>query len=208
MVKDSFYKANTDYVILLTGINKDSLEHFGFQSIASSSTGSAVGTLIAISANTNSTMISGNPTVGHNTVIEGIKKGHFEVSFEWHSPNPGSGDIAFNSILNSVNFNGSSSGDQPSEISSIYLKEKTELNIKENKSFNGFKVLPNPCNQMLHIETTYSNKFSVSVYDLGGRELIVSSHQNNIDVSALAAGVYLLRFNTEDGQQTATFVKQ
>lgn len=208
MVKDSFYKANTDYVIELTGINKDSLEHFGFQSIATSSTGSGSGTLVALSASTSSTAISGNPTIAHNSIIEGIKKGHFEISFEWRSPNSGSGDIAFSSILNAVNFNGSSSGDQPSEIASIFLKEKSELNIQENKNFNGFKVLPNPCTNLLHFETTYSNKFMVTVFSFDGHELIPPSHQNNIDVSALAAGVYLLRLNTENGQQTATFVKQ
>lgn len=208
MVKDSLYKVNTDYVIELNGINKDSLWHFGFQSIATSSTGSASGTLTVILANTNSAAISGNPTIAHKTVIESSKKGLFEISFEWRSPNSGSGDIAFNSILNAVNFNGSSSGDQPSEIASINLKEKIEMKIPNAKNFHGFKIQPNPCTHLLHIESPFSDKFRATVYDVAGRELIAPNHLNNIDVSALAAGVYLLRLNTENGQQTTTFVKQ
>lgn len=207
-VNDGFYKPNTDYIVELKGINKDSLEFFGFQTIVTTSTGTRSGTLKATSPKTSITMISGNETIAHNIAIEGIKKGVFEISFDWTSPNAGAGDINFNSILNAVNMDESTSGDQPSEISSTNLKEKIDLKIYTSKIIEKISLYPNPCSNILNIETASFAKFTATVYDIAGRQVIAPSHQNSIDVSALTNGLFMLRLNTGVGQETLSFIKQ
>ena len=207
-VHDGFYKPNTEYIIEINGTNKDSLEHFGFQTMISTGTGATGGTLIASSPKTNTTLIGANPTIAHNTVIEGVKKGLFKINFEWIAPNPGVGEINFASILNAVNMDESASGDQPSEIVSLMLKEKIDLKIQPNRTIKASCIYPNPCSNVLNIETASATKFMATVYDVAGRQVMAPSHQNSIDVSTLSNGLYILRLQSEEGQQTVSFIKQ
>jgi hypothetical protein len=61
---------------------------------------------------------------------------------------------------------------------------------------------------MLNLETATNTKFIASVYDVAGRQVIAPSQQNSIDVSALTNGLYMLRLQSEEGQQTVGFIKQ
>ena len=208
IVNDGFYKPNAEYIIEINGANKDSLEHFGFQTMLSTGTGTTGGTLIASSPKTNTTLIGANPTIAHNTAIEGVKKGLFKINFEWIAPNPGVGEINFASILNAVNRDESASGDQPSEIVSLMLKEKIDLKILPNRTIKASSIYPNPCSNILNIETASSTKFMATVYDVAGRQVMAPSHQNSIDVSTLSNGLYMLHLQSEEEQQTVGFIKQ
>jgi hypothetical protein len=208
IVNDGFYKPNTEYIIEINGTNKDSLEHFGFQTMLSTGTGTTGGTLNASSPKTNTTLIGANPTIAHNAAIEGVKKGLFKINFEWTAPNPGAGEINFTSILNAVNNDESASGDQPSEIVSTILKEKIDVKIRTNTTIKASSIYPNPCSHMLNIETASATQFMATVYDIAGRQVIAPIQQNSIDVSALTNGLYMLRLNTKEGQQIVSFIKQ
>lgn len=64
---------------------------------------------------------------------------------------------------------------------------------KDNSSslLSDFKLFPNPVNDLLNIETTVELQ-SVEIYNIQG-EKILSSNQKQINVSDLAAGIYIVR---------------
>lgn len=203
------YNPGVTYVVRLAGENKFARPKFGFQVTAvKKSDGTKAGTLVA--TNTTQTQlvaIGGRDIIEHKTPINTTLGGLCDITFEWTAPPTGTGDVDFYAVINAVNGTGSTDGDQPSPSLKATFKDKT-TSIGEIKNNIASKIYPNPCSNVLNIETAGTAKFMSTVYDLAGRQVIAPGHQSNIDVSALAAGVYLLRLNTEDGQQTATFVKQ
>lgn len=202
------YVPGTKYWVKLTAGNKTPLPKFGFQVSCVS------GTTTKVNAGTLAAMPSSNTVVktGPINVIEHTKaldatSFQYVTIFEWTAPPAGTGDVTFYAMVNAVDGTGTTANDQPSVGMTKTFYEKT-TSIGEIKNNIASKIYPNPCDNLLNIETTSNDKFMATVYDLAGRQVIAPSHQNNIDVSALNAGVYMLRLNTENGQQTATFVKQ
>jgi hypothetical protein len=63
--------------------------------------------------------------------------------------------------------------------------------IKEDIS--NIKIYPNPTKNTLMIDGRY---FSVSIYNLFGKEVLTSDYQNIINVAALSNGIYFIRINT------------
>lgn len=202
------YVPGTKYWVKLTAENTTPLAKFGFQASCVSGTTTKVnaGTLAAMPGS-NTAVKTGTINVIEHTKALGATSFQYVSIFEWTAPPAGTGDVTFYVMVNAVNGNGTASGDEPGVGMTKTFYEKT-TSIGEIKNNIASKVYPNPCTNVLNIESASNDKFMATVYDLNGRQVIAPSHQNNIDVSALVAGVYLLRLNTEDGQQTATFVKQ
>lgn len=69
-----------------------------------------------------------------------------------------------------------------------------------------FTIWPNPASNILHIKGTPEVR-SAQVYDLNGRLLSSSLHTNDVDVTKLAIGTYLLKVHTEKGDAAVRFVK-
>ncbi len=59
------------------------------------------------------------------------------------------------------------------------------------------KVFPNPIKDRVNIQSEYQIE-SISISDISGRKLI-STKQNEIDVSALKTAVYFLKITTKSG---------
>lgn len=203
------YVPGTKYWVKLTAGNKTPLPKFGFQVSCVS------GTTTKVNAGTLAAMPSSNTVVKTGTinVIEHTKAlaysslFQYEVIFEWTAPPAGTGDVTFYAMVNAVDGTGTTANDQPGVGMTKTFYEKT-TSIGEIKNEIASKIYPNPCTNVLNIEAAGSAKFMATVYDLAGRQVIAPAHQSNIDVSSLTTGVYMLRLNTEDGQQTTTFVKQ
>lgn len=66
-----------------------------------------------------------------------------------------------------------------------------------------YSIYPNPANNVLYIQTTpFATGVTFNILDLSGREVLKGTlHTNNIDVSSLASGSYLL--NIQSGQNVA-----
>lgn len=74
-------------------------------------------------------------------------------------------------------------------------------------SFNEFKVYPNPTSGVLNISSDEEIQ-NIAIYSLLGRKVGTSTN-TQMDISNLAAGVYLLKLETKDGKTgTRRIVKQ
>lgn len=71
------------------------------------------------------------------------------------------------------------------------------------------KVFPNPVRDVLYLSADNQAVYDrITVYDHTGREINTGSHQNTLDASALPAGLYFLRMETQGKVFGSSFVKQ
>lgn len=71
------------------------------------------------------------------------------------------------------------------------------------------KVYPNPANDVLFVESRIPGE--VMIFSFSGKKVLTQSmvpSRNEIDVSSLISGVYLLRFETDGTSKTIPFVKK
>ena len=71
-----------------------------------------------------------------------------------------------------------------------------------------FNVYPNPVKRELKIESEGSNIENVSVLDIKGNTIDVPSINDNIDVSGLSKGVYVLQIKSNNNVINKRFVKE
>jgi hypothetical protein len=84
-----------------------------------------------------------------------------------------------------------------------------ELSVNEYELSAKIKVYPNPVSDILNITSEKVVIESVSVYSLAGQQLISPTENfENIDVSSLSEGIYLLEIYTENGRQVQKFIKE
>ena len=72
-------------------------------------------------------------------------------------------------------------------------------------------VYPNPATENLFVELDSKIKTTqINISDLSGKSIINTklSNQNNIDISGLQLGMYMLTVSTENGSETVKFIKQ
>lgn len=72
-------------------------------------------------------------------------------------------------------------------------------------------VYPNPASDNLFVELDSKTKTAqITISDLSGKTIINSNitNQNNIDISGLQLGMYMLTVSTENGSETVKFIKQ
>jgi hypothetical protein len=83
-------------------------------------------------------------------------------------------------------------------------------NIIKTNDFStlAWKVYPNPTKNMLQIEADFDISLA-QIFDIGGREVLRSENTNQIDVSLLTEGVYILKIFDKNGRfETKKFVKE
>lgn len=97
-------------------------------------------------------------------------------------------------------------GDQSFNGLAFTIEGETALGTKEIYNSSKVRVSPNPTSDILNFNANVS---SVQIFDVVGRN--VSSAKvsgNQINVSKLKAGVYVIKFETENGTQTEKFIKK
>ncbi|KGO85967.1 hypothetical protein Q765_12940 [Flavobacterium rivuli WB 3.3-2 = DSM 21788] len=80
------------------------------------------------------------------------------------------------------------------------------LGVEANPVEKAWAIYPNPVKELLNITASHAlNNTVVEVYDLTGRQVFYSKLNNNtINVSALPAGMYILKMDNKTGK----FIKQ
>ena len=86
-------------------------------------------------------------------------------------------------------------------------------NIQDNQlQTTNFKLFPNPATDHIILETAQLfNQGSLSIYNLEGQEQIkqpINGTKSEIDISALASGVYMLQLFNSKAVEIKRFVKQ
>ncbi|MFT3918988.1 LamG-like jellyroll fold domain-containing protein [Cloacibacterium sp.] len=91
------------------------------------------------------------------------------------------------------------------EVEILYSSET--LGINELNKNNTVKLYPNPVKDILIVKS--ENKLeSVEVFSLNGQK-IITTQQNNIDVSKLASGVYIIKITNKQGKiETQKIIKK
>ncbi len=105
-----------------------------------------------------------------------------------------------------ISFRGDINGGRGICIDDIYLQEGLGIASTENKDVF---VYPNPVKDMVYVDFRGKNA-EVSVIDYSGRIIInmqLTKEANSLDLSGVAAGLYLLKINTENGCFVRKIVK-
>lgn len=111
-----------------------------------------------------------------------------------------------------VNFTGYLSNRNDSCVRTISKYISDTFKVSETNGINylpenKFTISPNPATTSLYITTTEKN-YQVEIYDLTGRTYPTTLSKDQIDISTLTAGIYLLRLKTEKGSIIKKFVKE
>src|SRR5690554_4751300 len=82
------------------------------------------------------------------------------------------------------------------ETSSCYYY--SALGLEDNKNNKPFVIYPNPTRNILFIEGV--NVKNIRILELSGKEVLVSKNMNQIDVSHLSKGLYLIEINNSEAR--------
>lgn len=88
-----------------------------------------------------------------------------------------------------------------------YPKGQDQTGVVEHASSNTFSVYPNPANDMITIAGLKNENALVSMFDISGREVIVTQQVNangTLDVSQLSAGAYFVQLKKNNGELIGT----
>lgn len=204
---------NRDYTVTIKGTNA-SLAKFGFQLSAVSGTASA-GTFSGFPANVHEATGGGIKIVEHSSPLSKDGSGNYVATFSWKSPTSSS-PVTFYGIINAVNDNNSTAGDDPSSSVNFTMQDASSVaNINGRLSI---KAYPNPVagNYLnLQIENAVQGNYTINAYNVAGShiyhtEVFVNSKQVNtaINTERWAAGVYVLHIHDGSAQKMITIVKQ
>lgn len=93
-------------------------------------------------------------------------------------------------------------------LSVAQRKENVAAFIGSLQNNGKFNLYPNPTNSVLNFDLSNDKAQSLKIFDLTGKTVSLKNHvSNQIDVSNLEKGVYLLQINTSKGKLTQKFVK-
>lgn len=129
-------------------------------------------------------------------------------NMKWKAATAGKGAISFYAVGNAVNSNGGTGGDSPTaSIKATFAEQPTSLNELEN-AVTEFNLFPNPTLERLNVkmELQTDKICEVRLTDGVGKVVMATqwhlksgSNQQNIDMSAYAAGQYRLTLSNQDG---------
>ncbi len=87
------------------------------------------------------------------------------------------------------------------------LVEDTGLSVEEELASH-FKAYPNPAKNVINIASKNQEITSINMFDILGKEVqgIEKSKDNVLDVSALSAGIYLLKINSKEKSITKKII--
>ncbi len=78
----------------------------------------------------------------------------------------------------------------------------TFLNVADNADKNNVAIFPNPANNMVYISAQH--KVNIAISGIDGKVYLEQSGVNEVDITALNAGLYLLTVYDNDGQKMTT----
>jgi hypothetical protein len=212
------YTPGATYTIRVTGSNSSTslnLPRFGYQ-VTAMKTGSTTvnaGTLSAPAGSHTVAVTGGVKLVEHSTALTatsgtGGSGTQYVVNVPWTAPAAGTGSVTLRSVINAVNFNGSTSGDGWN-TASLAVSEATATVVSEVAA-GELKLFPNPGKGdfSLQLPASVGGPAHVVIANMAGatvKEFTVTSNVANV-TTKLPAGIYLLSATTAVGNYTTRFV--
>ncbi len=92
---------------------------------------------------------------------------------------------------------------------SLFVANEDNTSVHKIPSTN-FRLYPNPANDLLTVENVYDVK-TISIYSVTGKHFnsyVNSSSVIHLNISDLPSGLYLLKFNSDQGVSTKRFIKR
>ncbi|SFN64274.1 Por secretion system C-terminal sorting domain-containing protein [Bizionia echini] len=100
-------------------------------------------------------------------------------------------------------------GNYPSQGVELWKISDTTLSASNVLESTEISIYPNPTNSLLNIQhLPNSQKMTLKVFDLLGKELLSTANQDTIDVSYLNSGTYILRIQTDTKIYNKKFIKK
>ncbi len=190
------YTAGTAYTLTLsfTGSNAS---RFGFNITAEDQNNTKVGTW---SAGTGSRNRNGGAG-------DGLTHSSFTNStwtFQWTAPATNVGPVTFHYATIQANNNGNNSGDQMVSGSSQQVLSNRDI------TNTTFKVYPTLVEDLINVDLINQESGNAVIYNMNGAPVqeFTLTQQNEIDVNALSAGIYLINVNVDGKTQTERFIKK
>jgi len=75
----------------------------------------------------------------------------------------------------------------------VLSNEKIERNLVD------ISIFPNPNSGIINISHNLNSDYAVTIYDLTGKQVLQSVIKNQIDISGLSSGLYIVEFKSRDG---------
>lgn len=96
-------------------------------------------------------------------------------------------------------------------IPNLFSALNTALNIEDVENNNNISIFPNPAKDFVFVKTP-SNKegFKVVFFDVLGKQVIkesINKTNNQINVSSLSKGIYIINVKSESAQKSFKFIK-
>lgn len=187
---------------LVNIVQNSSASLYGFQITAENVSGSRKGTFTSIDANTRT--ISNDEYAEHTSAGNQFKSWQVNWTAPLNNPEP----IVFYVASNAANGNGNNTGDQ------IVTNQSASFGVLPVEDFTmlEFNLYPNPSDEEIRIDLPeISNNVNYEIYDYTGRVLIkqnLLSFDNNINISNLKAGMYLIRLENNKKIGVKSFLKE
>jgi len=91
-----------------------------------------------------------------------------------------------------------------------YLQKASEnvsLAVNEDKG-KSLNIYPNPVKDILHIQTNGENVKTINIYDVSGRQMLTSKAAEEINVSKLKKGAYVVAMETDREVKSFKIIKE
>jgi hypothetical protein len=122
----------------------------------------------------------------------GANRNHVFYDMQWHQGN----NLLMAGVIARINHNG-----YIARVIDVY--DPAEITNNNHLKIN---LYPNPARQYVHLQTEVPLQ-NIAIYTTGGQLVRNSPQTDMIDVSGLAAGVYLIHIQTEKGKLVKKLVK-
>jgi len=89
----------------------------------------------------------------------------------------------------------------------LYAYLETDVLETGESSVHSLNIYPNPVKDILHVTLNNSGLKSVTIYDLNGRQVSVTKGNNDVDVSQLPKGNYVVRVESDKEVKSFKIIK-
>ncbi len=171
----------------------------GFEATAEDAANQKTGTFANTDGNTQA--IQSNTYITHTSAGTALHN----WSFNWTAPDAGTGDVKLYYVVNIANGDGNTTGDYIANNFESIPEQSANISELTDQQFS---IYPNPADDYIKFSSHMGKIKNIEILDVLGKTYRTTSQNNQIDVSFLPTGNYLLRLQTEKLTGIKHFIKK